>query len=132
MVGPGGGCLAPIEKGTQMSQLLLAKKFGLLANPTFGNIGDWQGRHNAAVSAPCAGTERALVSMLTGWLEYAAFHQDCWGDLIGNDGVLGEEWAAAGKAIHGLLNGSSGRLDCGTLSTVIHDTMMAQGVKEEW
>jgi hypothetical protein len=43
---------------------------------------------------------------------------------------MGPEWFALGKAIHGLLDGETGRLDCGTLSTIIHDTAAAEGFPE--
>jgi hypothetical protein len=101
------------------------------ANPKLANMGNWQNRHNAAVEHPAAGFERAIITMLRGWLEYAEVHHAQYESLIGDDGVLGDEWRDLGKAIHGLLDGMTGRLDCGTLSTLIHDTLKANGIEEE-
>ena len=48
------------------------------------------------------------------------------GSPIGEDGVLGEYWAEWGKALRGLLNGDCGRLDCGSLDTVLVDNLLEQ------
>jgi hypothetical protein len=114
-----------------MSQLLLAKQLGMLANPKLSNMNGWQDRHNAAVSMPKAGLERAVVTMLTGWLEYAYAHQETYESPIGQDYVLGPEWQRIGDAIHGLLDGDCGRLDCGTLSALIYEAMRGQGCEVE-
>jgi len=65
--------------------------------------------------------------MLRGWLTYADRHQARYHSGIGADGVLGDEWAALGHAILGLLNGETGRLDCGTLDALIRGTLVAEG-----
>jgi hypothetical protein len=104
----------------------------LLANPALANTNGWQQRHNAAVSAPHAGFERALVTMLCGWLEYASACQARYESPIGSDYVLGPEWKAIGEGIRGLLNGESGsRLDMGTLDACINRTLTANGIEEE-
>jgi hypothetical protein len=102
------------------------------ANPKLGNMGQWQERHNAAVLSPRPGFERAIITMLRGWLEYADQHFQEYESRITDDGVLGDEWIEIGKAIHGLLNGQTGRIDCGTFSTLIHDTMEANGAERDW
>jgi hypothetical protein len=102
------------------------------ANPKLGNIGQWQERHNAAVLSPREGFERAIVTMLRGWLEYADAHHQRYESTITNDGVLGDYWVDIGRAIHGLLDGDCGRIDCGTFSTLIHDTMEANGAERDW
>ncbi len=101
----------------------------LMADHTLPNAGDWQTRHNSAVMLPRSGAELAIVSMLNGWLAYAASHQERYEDLIGNDGVLGKPWAEIGASIASLLDGETGRLDCGTLSSLINNTMRANGVE---
>jgi hypothetical protein len=51
--------------------------------------------------------------------------------LIGEDYVLGPEWTQIGTAIRGLLNGETGRLDCGTLDGFILETMRENGVEKD-
>jgi hypothetical protein len=92
-----------------------------------GNIGDWQGRHLQAVCSP-RGFERPLVRMVEQWLRYADAHQKEHESPIGEDFVLGQYWEDIGDALRGLLNGQSGRLDCGTLDAVILDSMQAVGI----
>lgn len=48
--------------------------------------------------------------------------------LIGQDGVLGPAWQEIGEAIRTLLNGEAGRLDCGTLDSILLDAMQANGL----
>jgi hypothetical protein len=84
----------------------------ILADRTTPNSGGWQDRHDSAVAYP-RGFEAALVSMLTGWRNYAQRHYERYDMPIGDDGVLGPEWRAIGEALLGLLNGDCGRLDCG-------------------
>ena len=110
----------------------------VLRNPSFTNRttgrrmpndNGWQDRHIAAILAPSA-FEAAIVGMLAGWARYA----DAWRSRespIGNDYVLGPEWEAIGRGIHGLLNGETGRLDCGTLSAFIYDTLETEGFKRD-
>jgi hypothetical protein len=107
-------------------------KTALYANPKFANTSGWQDRHNAAMDNPRPGFEYAIVSMLRGWMEYAETTRHEYDSLVGNDGVIGEYWADLGKALYGLLNGSCGsRIDCGTLSSAIHNIMRVNGIREE-
>lgn len=87
-------------------------------------------RHREAMAAPRPGFERAIALMLEGFEEYRRAHAAEYEDGIGADGVLGNEWAALGNALHGLLNGDTGRFDCGTLSTRIRDAMRAEGFED--
>lgn len=87
-------------------------------------------RHNAAMKSPRAGFERAACLMLQGFEEYRRAHRAAYDAGIGEDGVLGDEWATLGDALHGLLNGETGRLHCGTLSTRIRDALRAEGFEE--
>lgn len=80
---------------------------------------DWQGRHTAAFLDPVTSHERALVFILKGWEEYAEGHEDAYESPIGEDYVLGDDWAKIGFALRGLLNGDLGRLDGGTLDAFI-------------
>lgn len=88
----------------------------------------WQDHHKAAVHTPNT-AERGVVYMLRGWALYADRHRAAYGSKVGDDGVLGEEWEAIGRGIRGLLNGETGRLDCGTLDAFIVDTLESEGFK---
>lgn len=99
----------------------------LLAVPDIkGNIGNWQERHTAAVSFP-RGPETPIVGLVRAWLQYADAHHRRYEDGIGEDGILGECWSKIGNELRGLLNGELGRLDGGTLDTVIYGAMKAEG-----
>jgi len=93
---------------------------------TKGNMGDWQGRHLRAIDFP-HGQERPVVHMLRGWLEYADAHAQRYESGIGEDGVLGPAWAEIGDALRQLLNGELGRLDAGTLDSVLYETLKGEG-----
>ena len=87
-------------------------------------------RHDAAVADPRVGFERAICRILAGFEEYRAAHLAAYESGIGDDRVLGDDWAALGCALHGLLNGETGRLHCATLSTRIHAALRAEGFEE--
>lgn len=91
----------------------------------------WTSRHCAAIMSPRDPFERALVELLTGWLRYADAHESAYGSPVGDDGVLGLEWARIGEALRGLLNGHLGRLDGGTLDSLIARTLEAVGAHTE-
>ncbi len=95
-------------------------------NPTLANMGDWQDRHFAAIHSP-RGTERAIVRMLDGWIDYAHVHAGRYGSSISDDSVLGPAWAQIGAAIRTLLNGECGRLDCETLDHIIAENLSRCG-----
>lgn len=103
----------------------------LTANRNMPNMGGWQDRHDAALTHPVRGFERAFNSMLQGWAEYAETHQRTYESSIGDDGVIGVEWEAIGQALLGLLNGELGRLDAGTLHQFISDTLRENGLDPE-
>jgi len=86
----------------------------------------WLKRHLSAIAAP-RGSEQALVNMLRGWLEYAERHAAYYGTPVGDDGVLGPYWADIGQGIRRLLDGPVGRLDCGTIESIITGEMRAEG-----
>ena len=90
---------------------------------------NWAVRHNQAVAVPKE-EEYGMVHMLRGWTEYAKLHLSRCESPISDDYVLGPEWQAIGEAIRGLLNGETGRLDCGTLDAFILDTMRENGFTE--
>jgi hypothetical protein len=85
----------------------------------------WGLRHAEAMTSPARGFEASLVTMLRAWAEYADAHVARYESPI--DAVLGQSWQEIGEALIGLLNGETGRLDCGTLDGLIRDIAAAEG-----
>jgi hypothetical protein len=94
--------------------------------PNTSNTGGWKNRHLAAIGAP-SGFERPIIFALRAWLDYAREHAARYKSPIGDDVVLGKAWLAWGEALCELLNGDCGRLDCGTLDTILRDNLIEQG-----
>lgn len=111
----------------------------MLADKTKPNTGGWQDQHDAAVNGclgvmtvPSYGKEEfefAIVRALDAWFDYASGHKRRYGFPIGEDHILGPHWRAWGLALRGLLNGETGRLDCGTLDAFILANLEANGVR---
>lgn len=92
----------------------------------------WLQRHMYAVMSPKPFTvEQALVLMFKGWLMYADSHFTNYESPIGDDMVLGPGWASIGKGLRDLLNGVLGRMDAGTLDSVIVDALCAEKLYDE-
>jgi predicted RNA methylase len=87
--------------------------------------------HAAAIANPAAGFERPVVAMVKALAEYADAHRQRYGDPIRQDYILGEYWHMLGEALIGLLNGETGRLDCGTLDRTIRDLIDSSAGPEE-
>ena len=112
-------CGVPAPKKPYMARLP--------AHPTHESVpGYWQ-RHEDALNHP-RGVELPIAYMLGAWLLYADIHRERYRSGIGEDGVLGLEWAKIGAAIRGLLNGDCGRIDCGAVDAVICDTLKDEGI----
>lgn len=90
--------------------------------------GPWRARHVAALQAP-RDFERGIVPLLVGWATYADEHYTRFESVIGDDYVLGPEWAKIGDALLGLLNGELGRLDGGSLDGAIREILRTNGVE---
>lgn len=106
----------------------------MLRNPTFTNRATgqvmpndtgWQTRHLDALKVPVA-FERAIVGLLESWAQYADAHRARYEACL-DDHVIGAAWADLGRSIHTLLDGETGRLDCGTLSGFINDLLSFEG-----
>lgn len=93
----------------------------------------WQQEHHDAIHyrRPLDAHENALVSMLRGWAAYADAARAKFDSGIGEDYVLGPEWETIGKGMLGLLNGPTGRLDCGTVDSFIRNSLHAEGFKTD-
>lgn len=81
--------------------------------------------------------EGALRNMLRGWVEYADAHDVHYSaangerSLLGSDYVIGPEWLTIGHALLELLNGETGRFDCGSLHRNIKRAMREAGFSED-
>lgn len=89
-------------------------------------MNNWITRHAQAWDAP-RGMEVPIVGLIKSWLDYGQRHRAQYAASIGDDYVLGPEWAQIGMALLTLLNGDLGRLDGGSLDGIIRDAMLAQG-----
>lgn len=68
---------------------------------------------------PQARMERAVSMLVTALGSYADAHRELYGSPVSDDGVIGEAHADAARAARALLNGETGRLDCGTLDALL-------------
>jgi len=91
----------------------------------------WVQRHFRAISNPVTEFERAYVGLVRAWLVYADAHENEYESKIGDDYVLGPEWAKIGAALRGLLNGNTGELDAGTLDALYVSVLGDQGFDAE-
>lgn len=69
---------------------------------------------------------RAMSMMLRGWSLYAKAHRDRFESGIGEDYMLGLEWADIGMALLGLLNGETGGLDRGSIDRNVRAEFAAE------
>ncbi len=89
---------------------------------------DWAQRHLDAMQSPQDEFELAVTSLIRGWCSYALAYNLHFNDNnIGEDSVLGEEWAGIGRSILGLLNGKIGRLDANTIDKAVRKILIAEG-----
>ncbi len=97
----------------------------------------WAVRHRDAFRRPTtvgresrhvAGTSVAFL--IRAWLLYGDAHRAVYDSRIGDDYVLGDEWATIGVALRGLLNGELGELDGGTTDSIILGALGAEGFDE--
>ena len=98
----------------------------------------WDVRHNNAIGAALGSgmavplsQESSIAQMLRAWENYAKAHAKRFESRIGEDYVLGPAWQDIGLGLRALLNGESGRLDCGTLDAFILDTLSDNGFDTE-
>lgn len=96
----------------------------------------WQERHRAEWARPTETREltngkrmgtRGIVGLIKAWAAYADDHMSAYGSGIGEDHVLGNEWADIGYALLGMLNGELGAMDGGTLDRIIRESLDAEG-----
>jgi len=99
----------------------------------------WQDRHDNAWSATritsspvgvSLSHEGSVVALVKAWENYALAHEQALGSTIGEDQILGAAWGDIGHAIRTLLNGETGRLDCGTVDSRLCKKLEAEGLLE--
>lgn len=90
----------------------------------------WGERHYQAWHAP-RHKERGVVDLLKAAANYADLHRHNHGSRIGEDYVLGPPWAQILVSVRALLNGECGRLDCGTLDSLILSMLTLEGFDED-
>jgi hypothetical protein len=84
--------------------------------------------HEAAMRQPRPGFEAALVRMLGGMTDYAEAHSKAYdGTLVTQDYYIGDAWERLGNALHDLLSGETGRLDCSAMSSSITRLLEGEG-----
>jgi len=93
----------------------------------------WGLNHARAMSTKYARSdfELAIGGMVKNLALYADAHAKEYESSLGDDYVLGPEWAAMVRGLIGLLNGETGRLDCGTLDAVLRGMLNREGLEEE-
>ena len=125
-----GQNVRPGGQGISGSAELARQRIGyvarLVSHPTYESVPGYWRRHEDAMMRP-RGIERPIAGMLHAWLLYADLHRERFESGIGQDYVLGPEWAKIGAAIRGLLNGDCGRIDCGAVDSVIEATLKDEG-----
>lgn len=88
----------------------------------------WGANHVSALRFPRNDAEKAIGLMVKGLVAYVDSTKAEWGDHVGNDYVLGVHVKELAQAVLGLLNGPTGRLDCGTLDGLIRDVCELAGI----
>lgn len=90
----------------------------------------WGARHCGAWANPKP-QELPIVRMIEAAAVYADNHKARFESPLGEDSFLGPEWGKIVKAIRALLNGECGRLDCGTVDSLLLDMLNAEGMGDE-
>jgi len=89
--------------------------------------------HHSAVMYPRPEFESPVLELLVGLAGYADAHRDRYESEVGEDGVLGDHFEEIARGLLGLLNGETGRLDCGTLDGAIRKlckAAKAEGIEQ--
>lgn len=86
----------------------------------------WAQEHNAAIDGP-KGFEIPILLALRAIRSYRSFHEQEYGSDISEDYVLGPELAELAQGLRGLLNGQTGRLDCGTIDGYLCELIKSCG-----
>ena len=85
----------------------------------------WSTRHNAAVNHPTK-AEKGILDACYALEAMAGSHA-----AISQDGVLGDCWLKILHGVRGMLNGETGRLDCGTVDGWLVRLALEHGFTDE-
>jgi hypothetical protein len=111
-----------------MSLLDLIAKSNIKTHGRVFHENAWGARHVQAMTVP-RGIEVPIVVTVCAAARYADDYQERYGSPIGHDHVLGPAWLSIIGACRVLLNGEAGRLDCGTLDSLLLDMGVGAGFK---
>ena len=75
---------------------------------------NWATRHNMAVAHPTR-AEKGILDACYALEAMAEAHEERYGSVIAEDGVLGDCWLKILHGVRGMLDGETGQLDCGTV-----------------
>lgn len=90
----------------------------------------WQQQHFKALVSP-EGFEAPILGLVNSLMTYMFEHELRYGSLIAEDYVLGPQFLKAAKAVRQLLNGETGRLDCGEIDSTIRRMLFSAGFSED-
>ena len=89
------------------------------------------GRHYLALQNP-RGIERAIAALRDGLVAYGVHYGEHFEDCeVGRDSFLGKAWLDLARAYLALLNGPTGRLDCGSLDGEVRHWARKFGFTDE-
>lgn len=93
---------------------------------------NYRRHHLSAWTTPRSLFECALAGQLHALANYADAYQAQWpGYRLAQDGVLGDAWKRSLQSFRDLLNGESGRFDCGALDAAACDLFTWAGFNED-
>lgn len=109
-----------------MSLTKLCEKTTFLASTKSFGKHDWGMDHYKACKYPANGFEK-IYEVIIGLAEWADAYYEKFETPIGHDYVLGVYFREAVIGAHKLLDGDHGRLDAGTISSMVHDLLIHAG-----
>ncbi len=90
----------------------------------------WLINHHKALQAP-RGNEEPVVTLRSALIQYGVYYPERFvGCTLGGDSFLGAAWLQIAQGYLALLNGETGRLDCGTLDRELRDMARRFGFDE--
>lgn len=90
----------------------------------------WLINHHKALQNPYSG-EAPIVTLRSALIQYGVYYPERFESCnLGEDTVLGPAWLQIAKGYLALLNGETGRLDCGTLDGELRDMARRFGFSE--
>ena len=91
---------------------------------------NWATRHNMAVVHPTK-AEKGILDACYALEAMAEAHAERYATVISEDGVLGDYWLKILHGVRGMLNGETGRLDCGTVDGWLVRLALEHGFTDE-